>query len=138
MRLRVMTLPLLVVVAGGTLVTSRDAAPPEAREAKVTAACTGGHGHISPNSRGLRKIDHVVWTSVSPKAVSWTITPKDPKDWPWSQMSFAGTPSSPATTPQPLSTARVGEPPYEYKVLVVCEDGTTETIDPDIIIESGE
>lgn len=134
MRLRVVTLPFLLLVAGSMLWAARPEAPRAPKQANITAACTpGDNPGVNPPTIAMQRADHIVWGSVSPRAVSWTITPKDPANWPWSEMSFTGTPEAPAVTPQPLPGALANHV-YSYNVTVVCRDGTTQLIDPDIII----
>jgi hypothetical protein len=134
MRLRVMILPLLVLLTLTAAAAHRGRTPRAPQEAKVTGACNASdQARINPPSIAMRRSDNVVWTSSSPQATSWTVTPKDTLDWPWTQRSFTGTPATPATTPQPLPSA-IEKHPYRYNVLVRCADGSTQNIDPDIII----
>lgn len=134
MRLRVAALPVLVILAAPALLALRTDGRPAPKQANITAACTpGGNPGVNPPSIAMRRADHIVWGSVSPKAVAWTITPKDTLDWPFAAMSFTGTPTAPAVTPQPLPGA-VLHHAYGYNVTVVCADGTSQLIDPDIII----
>ena len=131
---RVMTLPLLAVLATAAVAAVRAPALPVPQQANVTSACTpGAQAQVTPATIAMKRTDNVVWGSVSPNAVSWTIAPKDTLDWPWTQSTFTGTPEAVATTPEPLASAKVNHP-YRYKVTVACEDGTTQVIDPDVII----
>jgi hypothetical protein len=137
MRLRVIILPLAAVLAAAVAAV-RAPALPVPQQANVTSACTPGtQAQVTPATIAMKRTDNVVWGSVSPNATSWTIAPKDTLDWLWSQRTFTGTPKTPATTPEPLASAKVNHP-YRYKVTVVCEDGTTQVIDPDIIIGGGQ
>jgi hypothetical protein len=77
--------------------------------------------------------DSVVWREPSGRARSWTITPKDTTDWLFEQRAFAGSQESPAVTPRPRPDALENHP-YAYRVSIVCADGTTQDVDPDIII----
>lgn len=138
MRLRVMTFPLLVVLAVAAAATHGTPAFRAPKQANVTAACTPANNpRIAPASIALSRADNVEWHSVSPNATSWTITPKDTLDWPFAQRSFTGTPQSPATTPQPLPSA-VANHPYHYKVTIRCSGMGPQVIDPDIIIGTGQ
>lgn len=134
MRLRVLTLPVLLLLATSAVLAHRPEARRVPKEAKITAACTGGgNPGVHPPSIAMARADHIVWVSVSRRAVSWTITPKDPANWPFAELSFTGTPESPAVTPPPLPGALLNHA-YSYNVTVVCSDGTSQVIDPDIII----
>jgi hypothetical protein len=134
MRLRVVTVPVLLLVALSAVWAHRPEVRRVPRAANITAACTpGGNPGVHPPSIAMARADHIAWTSVSPRAVSWTITPKDPANWPFAEPSFTGTPGSPAVTPQPLPGALLNHV-YGYNVTVVCSDGTSQVIDPDIII----
>lgn len=134
MRLRVMILPVLVLLTLAAAATTRGHTPRAPKEAKVVGACTPSEQpRVNPPSIAMRRSDNVVWTSASQGATSWTITPKDTLDWPWAQRTFTGTPEAGATTPEPLASA-IERHPYQYNVLVQCADGTSQTIDPDIII----
>jgi len=134
MRLRVMILPLLVLLTLTAAAANRGRTPRAPQEAKVTGACTpSDQARINPPSIAMRRSDNVAWTSASPNATSWTITPKDTLDWPFAARTFTGTPEAPATTPQPLASA-IERHAYRYNVRVQCADGTSQDIDPDIII----
>ena len=134
MRLRVVTLPVLLLLATSAVWAHRPDARRVPKQANITAACTpGGNPGVNPPSIAMTRADHIEWGSVSPRAVSWTITPKDPDDWPFEAESFTGTPGSPAVTPNPLPGALLNHA-YGYNVTVVCRDGTSQVIDPDIII----
>jgi hypothetical protein len=135
MRPRAFALTVLTVLALSAAAATRARAP---RQANVTGACTPqATPQITPPTIAMQRSDIVVWGSVSSNATSWTITPKDTLDWPWSQRSFTGTPRAPATTPQPLASALANHP-YRYNVRVQCADGTAQNIDPDIVIGDGE
>lgn len=134
MRLRVVILPLVLMLAVALASAVRPDAARAPKYADITAACTpGGKGHVSPPTIAMKRADNIEWRSVSPRAVSWTITPKDPADWPFDDGSFTGTERSGAVTPSPRAAATLNHA-YRYNVTVVCRDGTSETIDPDIII----
>lgn len=134
MRLRVLALPLVAAVALTALADAPEPISRVPRQASVTAACTpGGNPGVNPPSIAMARADHIEWRSASPAAVRWVITPKDPNNWPFAQQSFTGTPEAPAVTPQPLPSA-IANHPYAYNVTVTCADGTTQLIDPDIII----
>jgi len=134
MRLRVTILPLLVSLTLVAAAANRGRTLRAPKQASVTGACTpGATPQITPSTIAMQRADNVVWGSVSRNATSWTITPKDTLDWPWTERSFTGTPAAPATTPQPLASALANHP-YRYNVRVECADGTAQNIDPDIII----
>ncbi len=135
MRLRVMILPLLVLLTLTAAAANRGRTPRAPKEAKVTGACTpSGKAQITPAEHRDAAVGQRRVGARRPRsATSWTITPKDTLDWPWAERSFTGTPAAAATTPQPLPSA-IEKHPYRYNVLVQCADGTTQDIDPDIII----
>jgi len=135
MRLRVLALPVLAAVAFAA--APRDTESPVDRApvpANIIGACSpGASPSVRPPSIAMRRIDNIEWRSGSPGATSWTITPKNPQDWPFAQQSFTGTGDGAAVTPQPLTSA-VANHPYAYNVTITCADGSTQVIDPDIII----
>lgn len=132
MRLRVIALPVLA--ASVLALASGDDETRVPRHANITAACNpGGNPSVNPSRIDMTRVDHVEWRSVSPRATQWVIYPKDPADWPWEQQSFTGTPEAPAVTPQPLPSAQANHV-YRYNVRVTCADGSTQIIDPDIVI----
>jgi hypothetical protein len=136
MRLRVVTLPVLLILIGVLASARRADAVREPRYANIVAACTGAPNdtaRVEPPSIAMKRADHVQWRSRSPNADSFAVTPKNPDDWPFAELSFKGTRSAPAVTPEPLPTAILGHA-YRYDVTVFCRNGTTQTIDPDIII----
>ena len=137
MRLRALSLSLVPVLVV-TVAAVRAPAFRTPHRADITAACTPDKKpFVTPPSISMKRADIVEWRSVSPKADSWTITPKDPGDWPWKEGSFSGNRDTTAVTPPPLPSARTDHP-YRYEVRIRCDDGTTQTIDPDIIISTGE
>ena len=81
----------------------------------------------------MTRQDNIVWRVLGQGATSFTITPKDPANWLFDQGSFSGTPAEPATTPSPRASALPNHP-YAYNVTIECADGTTQLIDPDIVI----
>ena len=138
MRLRAIAMPLVAVLAAASLLQPQPGSEGDAvrvpKQANITAACNPQrNGAVNPERIDMTRLDHVEWRSVSPKAVSFTITPKDPGNWPWAETSFSGTADSAAVTPAPLPSAQLNHP-YAYNVTVRCDDGSTEVIDPDIII----
>ena len=129
--------PLVALVVAG-FARSGDEAPPEPRFATITAACNpSDNAQVQPNRVLMRRVDHVEWREPSGRAAAWVISPKDPADWPFPQASYAGTQAAPAVTPTPRPDALIDHP-YAYNVTITCVDGSTEVIDPDIIIGDDE
>ena len=134
MRLRVFAVPVILLVTVSAPWGTHREMRRDPKEANITAACTpGDNPGVNPPTIAMKRADHIVWGSVSPRAVSWTITPKDPSNWPFAEQSFTGTPDAPAVTPPPLASAILNHA-YSYNVTVVCSDGSSQVIDPDIII----
>jgi hypothetical protein len=75
--------------------------------------------------------DNVEWREPSGRAVSWIITPKDTLRWPFPG-SIGGNQQAPADSGAPTAGAAAGT--YGYNVTLTCVDGSTQVIDPDIII----
>ncbi|MCG6955700.1 MAG: hypothetical protein LJF04_06885 [Gemmatimonadetes bacterium] len=138
MKLRVLTFPLAGLVAATAVTTSRTALPRVPQQAQITAACTpGSTPQVTPATVAMARTDIVQWRSVSSGATSWTITPKDTTDWLFAVDSITGNPEEPATSPEPLESAAAGHP-YRYMVTITCSDGSSQVIDPDIVIGGGE
>jgi hypothetical protein len=137
MRLRVLTLPALLALAVG-FYPGADDAPPVPRYANITAACNpSGNPSVNPARINMNRVDHIEWRAQSPRVASFTISPKDPANWPFAQASFSGTGEAPAVTPSPVAGARANHS-YAYNVTIQCTDGSTQIIDPDIIIGDAE
>jgi hypothetical protein len=133
MRLRVLIFPLAGLMAAAAVTTSPSGPPRVPQQAQITAACTpGSTPQVTPAVVAMARADIVQWRSVSSGATSWTITPKDPKDWLFAVASIVGNPQSPATSPQPLQSAVAGHH-YRYTVRITCSDGSSQVIDPDIV-----
>ncbi len=110
------------------------AVEPAPRFATITAACTPANNpQVRPPRIEMSRADHVEWREPSGRAVEWVISPKDPEDWPFAHDSYTGTRDGPAVTPQPRADA-VADHPYAYEVTITCADGSTQVIDPDIVI----
>jgi len=136
MRLRILVLPVLLAF-GDSPVREPAGFHPPPRQVFVTGACTpAGDPGVNPPRIDVTRVDHIVWRIQSPRAASFTITPKDPEDWPFESMSFAGTRDAPAVTPEPLPNAKLNHV-YSYNVTIVCTDGTVQVIDPEIVIGPG-
>lgn len=135
MHLRAFVLPVALLLAASPASTpDADRVP---RQAFITGACNpSGNAAVNPQRIDMTRVDNIEWHSQSPRVASFTITPKVPENWPFAAQSFAGTRDTPAVTPQPLPSALLNHT-YSYNVNIVCEDGTTQLIDPDIIIGSG-
>ena len=102
--------------------------------ANIAGACTPGNNpQVQPVRVTMTRQDNIVWRVLGQRATSFTITPKDPANWLFDQASFTGTPAAPATTPSPRASALPNHP-YAYNVTIQCADGTTQLIDPDIVI----
>jgi hypothetical protein len=116
-----------------------DEAPgtPEVRDPRfvnIAGACNPNEtGAVQPPSIRIRRLDNVVWRSVSPNAASWVITPKVAGDWPFATPAHAGSPQTDADSGLPVEGAQA-ERPYRYNVTVTCADGSQEVIDPEIVI----
>jgi len=138
MRLRVLTLPVATLLSATALTVHRAPTPRVPQQAQITAACTSGTTpKVTPATIALARADNIQWRSVSPGATSWTITPKDPKNWLFAVTSITGSPQSPATSPQPLQSAVAGYH-YRYMVRITCSDGSSQVIDPDIVVGGSE
>ena len=107
---------------------------PDPQFANIVGACNPSENSaVQPPVIRMRRVDNVQWRSVSPNAVSWVITPKVPGDWPFATSAHAGNPNADANSGLPVEGAEA-ERVYRYNVTVTCADGTTDVIDPDIII----
>lgn len=112
--------------------------PPDPRFATITGACNEGENpQVQPNRVLMSRADHVEWREPSGRATQWVISPKDPEDWLFPEASYTGTQEAPATTPSPREDA-LADHPYGYNVTITCSDGSTEVIDPEIVIGDGE
>ena len=102
--------------------------------ANITGACTPANNpQVQPARIGMTRQDNIVWRVNGQLASSFVISPKDPENWLFDQLSFTGTPAQPATTPSPRASALPNHP-YAYMVTINCADGSTQVIDPDIVI----
>jgi hypothetical protein len=138
MRLRVLTLPLVALASATAVTTSRTPVPRVPQQAQITSACTqGSTPQVTPATIAMARADNIQWRSVSPGATSWTITPKDPKNWLFEATSITGNPESPATSTRPLPSAVAGYH-YGYSVRITCSDGSSQVIDPDIVVGGSE
>lgn len=126
-------LPIALISAAGF--ASRDSEVRDPRFANIVGTCgpAAAEPAVVPPRVFMSRADSVVWRVTGGGATSWTITPKDPEDWLFDQTSFTGTPESPAVTRRPREEA-LPDHPYAYNVSVTCPDGTTQLIDPDIVI----
>ena len=132
-RLALAAVPVLALVAVGFVNADADRVP-EPKFASITGACNAsGSPQVQPGRIQMLRADNVVWREPSGRAASFTIEPKNPQDWAFAQASFTGTPQQPATTPPPSPNAVAGHP-YAYKVTIRCSDGSTQVIDPDLVI----
>jgi len=131
MRLHSLVLPVAVpvlLVLGAASVARR--AP---KAVTITAACNpSGNPDVQPQRRDMTRQDHVEWREPSGRATAWTITPKDPADWPFAD-TLRGDQETPAATALPAASAPADHP-FGYQVRITCADGSTQTIDPDIVI----
>lgn len=124
-------LPALLVVSVGFTVPDRDA-PRAPKYATITAACNpSGNPGVEPAQVLMTHADNVEWREPSGRAVSWIITPKDTLRWPFPG-SIGGNQQAPADSGAPTAGAAAGT--YGYNVTLTCVDGSTQVIDPDIII----
>lgn len=123
-------LPAFVAAAVG-FTGPADNAPRDPRFVNIVAACNpSGNAHVEPQQIRIGFADNVVWRVTGPVA-SFSIGPKDAERWPFAG-SISGNPETPASSSTPVSGARPGT--YGYNVYIQCADGTSQTIDPDIII----
>lgn len=138
MRLRVLVLPALVASALAAVLGGADEILRDPKYATITNACTPNRApDVNPPTIHMTKADHIEWRAASPQVTSWTIRPVDPAHWPFAEPSFSGGGERAAVTPTPLADAAEGVP-YAYLVEVTCADGTSDDIDPDIIIGGNE
>jgi hypothetical protein len=120
-------LPAFLIVAVGFVGADLDA-PRAPKYATITAACTPGSPSVEPHTVQMSRADNVEWREPSGRAISWTITPKDPARWPFGA-EIRGNQQAPANSGTPGATGT-----YSYNVTIQCADGSTQVIDPDIII----
>ena len=131
-RLLYVLLPVALITAAGF--AGRDSEVRDPRFANIVATCGPiAEPAVVPPRVFMSRADSVVWRVTGGRATSWTITPKDEDDWLFDQTSFTGTPESPAVTRRPRAEA-LPDHPYAYEVRITCPDGTTQLIDPDIVI----
>jgi len=106
----------------------------DVRVVNIVAACTpGDNPSVQPQLIRMNRIDNISWRLASGQATGYTITPKNPQNWPFAQVSISGTPEAPPTSPNPRPEAQNGVV-YSYNVTISCPDGSTQLIDPDIVI----
>ena len=130
MRVRFLLLPTLVVAVAFT--GPGPDAPRDPKFATIAGACTPAENpSVQPAQVLMTRADNVEWREPSGRATSWVITPKDAERWPFPS-SIGGTPQGPANSGAPAAGAAAGV--YSYNVTITCGDGSTQVIDPDIII----
>ena len=129
MRVR-FVLPALLVAAVGFSGPADDATR-EPRFVNVVGACNpSDNARVEPQQIRIGFADNVEWRATGAVA-SFSIGPKDAQRWPFSG-AISGTPQAPASSSAPVSGTQPGT--YSYNVYIQCADGTSQTIDPDIII----
>jgi len=129
-------LPALLLVSGSLAGPAPDA-PRDPKFATITAACNpSGTPSVQPVQVFMTRADNVEWREPSGRAASWTITPKDPARWPFSSAAIGGEGENAANSGTPVAGAPAGT--YGYNVIIRCQDGSEQTIDPDIIIGESE
>ena len=133
---RLLVLPAVLLAAAG-FVASGDEAPRDPQLANIVGACSPSeNGAVQPPVIRMRRIDNVVWRSASPNVASWVITPKEAGDWPFAAAFHAGNQQAGADSGLPTEGAEA-ERAYRYNVTITCANGSTEVIDPEIIIGDG-
>lgn len=126
-----LVLPVLLVAAVGFAGPAADA-PREPRFVNIVAACNpSGSPHVEPHQVRIQFADNVVWRANGGRVASFSIGPKDPQLWPFSG-DISGNPQAPASSSAPVGGTQPGT--YSYNVYIQCADGSSQTIDPDIII----
>jgi hypothetical protein len=127
---RVLALLVAVPLALAIAAAARPRAP---KAVTITAACNpSGNPNVRPQRRDMKRQDHVEWREPSGRARSWIITPKDPSDWPFAD-TIRSDESRRAATALPPADAAIDHV-FAYEVTITCEDGTTQKIDPEIVI----
>jgi hypothetical protein len=130
MRRRSLALVVAVPLAFALAAAARPRAPHAAR---IVAACNpSGNAHVEPERVNMKRQDHVEWREQTGRATAWVITPKDPDAWPFAD-TIRGNQDAPAATALPADDAEE-DLVYEYMVTITCRDGSTQVIDPEIVI----
>ena len=120
------------LVAAVAFTAPGEDAPRDPKFATIAGACTPSENpSVQPAQVLMTRSDNVEWREPSGRAASWAITPKDPQRWPFAG-SIGGNQQSPANSGAPTEGAALGV--YSYNVTITCADGSTQVIDPDIII----
>ena len=125
-------IPALLAVSLGSVGSDADA-PWVPRVVNIVAACTGGSPRVEPSQVRINFADNVEWRATG-QVTSFAITPKDTERWPFPR-NIAGNPQTPASSGLPPTGTPVGT--YLYYVVISCPDGSTQVIDPEIIIGAG-
>ncbi|HKJ01401.1 MAG TPA: hypothetical protein VJ997_03070 [Longimicrobiales bacterium] len=124
-------LPALVVASLGVMGSAADA-PRAPQFVNIVAACNpSGNQRVEPSQVRIKFADNVVWRVVGNRAASFTITPKDVERWPF-RRDIGGNQTTSANSGSPAAGTAAGT--YGYNVNITCADGSTQLIDPDIII----
>lgn len=124
-------LPALLVAAVGFTGPADDASR-DPRFVNIVAACNpSGNPRVEPSQVSIRFADNVRWRINGRPGSSFSITPKDPARWPF-QAGIGGNAQTEADSGQPAAGTAPGT--YSYNVIITCADGSTQVIDPDIII----
>jgi hypothetical protein len=130
MRLRFLALPALLPAVVWLGASTAAGGP---KSVKIVAACdSANHPTVQPLRRDMKRQDHVEWTEPAHKANAWMITPKDQEDWPFAD-TIRGDQQHSASSATPAPSAPAGHP-FGYEVTIYCANGTTQHIDPIIII----
>lgn len=132
MRLRSLVLPALLPAALwlGVSTTTGASVP-----VNIVSDCGSGNPGVNPSSPvHITHQDWVLWREPAHKATSWTITPKNAKNWPFPN-PIRGNAKQPANSGKPAASAPANDT-VGYTVTIVCKNGKKQSIDPIIIIGS--
>ncbi len=131
MRLRSLVLPAFFPAL---LWLGSRAAPGKPKAVHIVSDCdSAGNPAVHPSAPvHMKHQDWVVWDEPAHKASSWTIAPKNEKKWPFPN-PITGNQKHPANSGKPAASTPANDT-VGYNVTIECKDGTTQHIDPIIII----
>jgi len=119
-------------------VVAAAARPRAPQPVRIVAACNPSENpRVEPQSRSMARQDNVEWREETGRATAWMITPKDPERWPFAD-TIRGNQETLAATGLPVTTGLLASARdsvrVQYDVTITCQDGTTQRIDPEIVI----
>ena len=133
MRLRSLMVPALLPAALWLGVSTATGGP---KSVHIVSDCNSSESPaVNPSAPvHMNHQDYVVWDEPPGRADSWMITPKDAEKWPFPD-TIRGDKQHPADSGRPAASAPVNDT-VSYTVTIFCKSGTTQHIDPIIIIGS--